>query len=131
MRSHRRTLVVVATLAASGVRSLSDVFPGMAQLDMRTLGDTVTFGAILGFLATIFAGWLGGVLAPEHAMAVAVAPARAPVAPEERVTQAEAPTREKHGQPKPTFRLLPSIGRKGGESSTTPKEELKATKVQR
>src|SRR5438477_1312041 len=29
-------------LASSGVRSLADVFPGTAQLDLRTFGDTVT-----------------------------------------------------------------------------------------
>jgi hypothetical protein len=51
-------------LAASGIRSLADVFPGIRQLDVRTIGDSLTFGAILGFLATIFAGWLGGLLAP-------------------------------------------------------------------
>lgn len=50
-------------LAGSGVRSLSDVLPGIRQLDLRALGDTLTVGSILGLLATIFGGWLGGLLA--------------------------------------------------------------------
>ena len=123
-------------LAASGVRSLSDVFPGIAQLDMRTLGDTVTFGAILGFLAAIFAGWLGGVLAPEHAVAVAVTRAAVPTPTEAALsrdterTPAEAIS-QKRVEQRPTFRLLPAIGRKGGETSTTTREEVRETKVQR
>jgi hypothetical protein len=95
-------------LAASGVRSLSDVFPGVRAFDLRTLGDTLTFGAILGFLATIFAGWLGGLLAPSHVVAMTtVAPA--PTTATETTTTVE-------GRPAPSrFRLLPAVGRKGGE----------------
>lgn len=98
-------------LAASGVRSLADVFPGIRQLDLRTLGDTVTFGGILGFLATIFSGWLGGLLAPSRpgrATEARVSPVAAPSVdpdPQQRTTAA----------PRPHFRLLPAIGRKGGE----------------
>ena len=116
-------------LAASGVRSLADVFPGTAQLDMRTLGDTVTFGAILGFLATIFAGWLGGVLAPSHVMAAV--PVTTTVVPAERVSAGEMVVKEQKIERRPTFRLLPSIGRKGGEPSTSVKEELRETRVER
>ncbi len=111
-------------LAASGVRSLSDVVPGIAQLDLRTLGDTVTFGAILGFLASIFAGWLGGVLAPSRA-SEALAPT--PAAP----SQDPKPHPRSTVDRKPTFRLLPSMGRKGGEASGTPKDEVRETRVER
>jgi hypothetical protein len=112
-------------LAASGVRSLTDVFPGTAQLDLRTFGDTVTFGAILGFLATIFAGWLGGVLAPSRA---SEAPMRSVVAP----SQGFEPLRPTPpAERRPTFRLLPSMGRKGGETSTKTKEEVTETRVER
>jgi hypothetical protein len=113
-------------LASSGVRSLSDVFPGIAQLDMRTFGDTVTFGAILGFLATIFAGWLGGVLAPEHALVVA--PAATTVLPAERMTAGEVVVEEKRVERRPTFRLLPQMGRKGGERVETTKEEVRESR---
>jgi len=56
-------------LAMTGVESLADVMPGVRDLDITTSGNAVTFGALLGFLASIFAGWLGGVLAPSHAVA--------------------------------------------------------------
>ncbi len=74
-----------------------------------TVGDALTFGAIIGFLATIFAGWLGGLLAPDRpatrrVAADAVAPGR------ERTTV----VRERSA-PRPSFRLFPSAGRKGGE----------------
>jgi hypothetical protein len=64
--------------AASGIRSLTDVVPG-ARLSTDSVGDALSFGAILGFLAAIFGGWLGGLLAPSvpvHATAPVVATAR-------------------------------------------------------
>ena len=98
--------------AGTGVRSLSDAVPAVRQLDLRTLGDTLTFGAVLSFLATIFAGWLGGVLAPEH-------PARAPeahVRPEVAPSQDAGPLVARPADaPRPRFRLLPAVGAKGGE----------------
>lgn len=113
-------------LAASGVRSLSDVFPGVRAFDLRSLGDTLTFGAILGSLATIFAGWLGGLLAPEHVVAVttAVAPATAvsdAVVEEKTTTVERRPLASR-------FRLLPAAGRKGGERVET-KVETKTERV--
>ena len=116
-------------LAASGVRSLSDVFPGTAQLDLRTFGDTVTFGAILGFLATIFAGWLGGVLAPSHALAAA--PVSTTVLPAERMSAGEYVLEPQRVERRPHFRLLPAIGRKGGQEAATTKEEVRETRVER
>jgi hypothetical protein len=114
-------------LAASGVRSLSDVFPGIRQLDVRTLGDTLTFGAILGFLATIFAGWLGGLLAPDRyivpvaATAVPAGMAREVVVEEHRVERRE----------RPRFRLLPAMGRKGGDRVERTDEEVRETRIER
>ncbi len=103
-------------LSASGIRPVSDTFPAVRQLDMRSLGDSVTFGAILGFLATIFAGWLGGLLAPEHALLLDAA-----VTPHsERARREPAlPERELAHRERPRFRLLPSYGRKGGERVET------------
>ena len=87
------------------------------------VGDALTFGAILGFLATIFAGWLGGLLAPDRLAFVrpvpgltpagAPAPAPAPAVPRstaEKTTVVLEPV-----APRPSFRLLPTAGRKGGE----------------
>jgi hypothetical protein len=116
-------------LASSGVRSLSDVVPGVSQLDLRNLGDTLTFGAILGFLATIFAGWLGGLLAPEHAFAPA--PVMTTTVPAERVTAGELVVEEQRVERKPRFRLLPAAGRKGGEAVEKTETELRETRVSR
>lgn len=116
-------------LAASGVRSLADVFPGIRQLDIRMLGDTLTFGAILGFLATIFAGWLGGLLAPDQALAVrsTVAPTTGPAVVEAQERRVE----ERRVERRPKYRLLPSMGRKGGERHERVEEEIRETKVDR
>jgi len=90
---------------------------------LPTVGDAVTFGAILGFLAAIFAGWLGGLLAPTRTVAVPVADIdhtdhATPVAPvtsvetdEERVIVRDPePVTRRRG-----FRFLPAAGRKGGQ----------------
>jgi putative membrane protein (TIGR04086 family) len=103
--------------AASGVNSLADLVPGARDLNADNIGNALTFGALLGFLAAIFAGWLGGVLAPSHAVAAtipAVAPAPEPTGPVmarpvERVHRREV-VRER-----PRQRWLPAFGRKGGE----------------
>jgi hypothetical protein len=97
--------------AASGIRSLTDVVPG-ARLSTDSVGDALSFGAILGFLAAIFGGWLGGLLAPSvpvHAMAPAVI-ATTPIA---------------HTTPTPAF------GRKGGERMEKSKDELHTARVER
>jgi hypothetical protein len=90
--------------AASGIRSLSDVLPGMRDLSIDSLGNALSFGAILGFLAAIFGGWLGGLLAPSQALPVSV------VAPVTKVTRTETKTVERPGHS-----LVPALGRKGGE----------------
>lgn len=115
-------------LAASGVRSLSDVFPGIRALDLQTLGDTVTFGAILGFLATIFAGWLGGLLAPDRYVVPVAARA---VAPEGATPEALVEERRIERRTQPRFRLLPAIGRKGGDRVEHAEEEITETRVVR
>lgn len=81
-----------------------------------TVGDALTFGAILGFLATIFAGWLGGLLAPSRKFVRPVAgliPAGAPAvlhSTAETTTEVQEPV-----APRRSYRLLPVVGRKGGE----------------
>lgn len=72
-----------------------------------TVGDALTFGAILGFLATIFAGWLGGLLAPTRRLAAHV-PAETPV---QTVAETTTVVREPAAS-RQRFRLLPSAGRK-------------------
>ena len=110
--------------AASGVRTAADLIPGVRDLNLYSLGDALTFGAILGFLAAIFGGWLGGLLAPSHVVA-AVTPVR-PVpmrpAPVARMTERREVVTER------PRRILPAFGRKGGESVET--DEVHTTRVE-
>ena len=97
--------------AASGIRSAADIIPGVRDLNLYALGDALTFGAILGFLAAIFGGWLGGLLAPTRAVVPAVAPARPIQAPVARTTERREVVTER------PRRILPVFGQKGGERS--------------
>lgn len=112
--------------AASGIRSLADIVPGVRDLNIDSLGNAVSFGAILGFLAAIFGGWLGGVLAPSQAVVATAAPIAAartaPVATESARTEH---TREAVRQ----GRMLPGFGRKGGERVGGHKDEVRTTKL--
>src|SRR5687768_432344 len=81
------------------------------------IGDAVTFAALIGFLAAIFAGWLGGLLAPSrrYARAARTVPV-APVHTVASVRSVEETTVVREPRPRrPAFRLLPSPGRKGGD----------------
>lgn len=78
---------------------------------LPAVGEAITFGAILGFLAAIFAGWLGGLLAPTRTVAVEPVEPVEPVAVEDRtLVRDREPVTPRRG-----FRLLPSVGRKGGD----------------
>ena len=82
-----------------------------------TVGDALTFGAILAFLAAIFGGWLGGLLAPsrQYLRATQAVPVE-PVRPVEAVRTVEETAVVRQERPRrPSFKLLPSAGRKGGE----------------
>jgi len=93
--------------AASGVRSLGDIVPGVRDLNVDSLGNALSFGAILGFLAAIFGGWLGGLLAPSQTAAVPVV-RRAPVVTTPAMVERREAMRDRS-------RAMPSFGRKGGE----------------
>ena len=96
--------------ANSGIRSLGDVIPGVRDLNVDSFGNAVSFGAVLGFLAAIFGGWLGGLLAPTQT-AVVAAPVRPDVVPvASRVTDRQVA--EEH---RPRRTVIPSYGRKGGD----------------
>lgn len=97
--------------ASSGVRSLGDLIPGVKDLNVDTFGNALSFGAILGFLAAIFGGWLGGLLAPSQPAYVArTTTAAAPVPFERGPVSEPVRTEPRHGG-----RFVPSFGRKGGE----------------
>ena len=118
-------LVLVSYAAASGVfsgigvNSLTDLVPGAAGLNVDSLGDALTFGALLGFLAAIFGGWLGGLLAPAHAERHVAAPYIAresgPV-PGRTVAVGSVGSRtRKRESVTRRWPLLSAFGRKGGE----------------
>ncbi len=111
--------------AASGIRSAADLIPGVRDVNLYALGDALTFGAILGFLAAIFGGWLGGLLAPSHAVAAVIPvramPARIP-APVAHTTERREVVTER------PRRILPAFGRKGGDR--VEKDELHTTRVE-
>src|SRR5947199_3902047 len=99
--------------AGSGIRSLADVLPGLSDLNVDSFGNALSFGAILGFLAAIFGGWLGGVLAPSHAVVATTGVAPVGVA---RQPVRTLPTRtERRREVVRQGRFLPTFGRKGGE----------------
>ena len=118
-------LVLVSYAAASGVfsgigvNSLTDLFPGATSLNVDNLGNALTFGALLGFLAAILGGWLGGLLAPaqaeRHVAAPYVARESGPVPAR---TVGVGPVGSRTGKRESVtrrWRLLPAFGRKGGE----------------
>jgi hypothetical protein len=98
--------------AASGIRSTADLIPGVRDLNLYALGDALTFGAILGFLAAIFGGWLGGLLAPSHVVAAVTPAYQAPARMAPVVTRATERREVVTERPR---RILPAFGRKGGE----------------
>ena len=107
-----------STGAFAGI-DVSTLVPGATGLSVDSLGNALTFGALLGFLAAILGGWLGGVLAPSHPVAVAapsyVAREAGPVPGRSvgvgpvgsRTVKREAVIRRPP--------LIPAFGRKGGE----------------
>jgi hypothetical protein len=106
-------------LAGIGVNNLTDYVPGAAGLNVDSLGNALTFGALLGFAAAIVGGWLGGVLAPSHA-AVPVAPPyvarEAGPVPGRSVGARPVGARSVRRQTVTERRsFLPSFGRKGGD----------------
>jgi hypothetical protein len=105
--------------AGIGVNRLTDIVPGAADLNIDSLGNALTFGALLGFLAAIFGGWLGGVLAPSHAVVPATARHSAREAgPVPGRTVGVGPVGSRSVQREAVIRrppLIPSLGRKGGE----------------
>ena len=119
-------VLVLASYAAAngaftgfGVNDLNTLVPGAAGLNVDSLGNALTFGALLGFLAAIFGGWLGGVLAPSHGVVPVTAPYVAREAgpvPGRSVGVGPVGSRtEKQEIVTRRRRLVPAFGRKGGE----------------
>ena len=106
-------LAGTGALSGTGISSLGDIIPGTRDLNIDSFGNALSFGAMLGFLAAIFGGWLGGLLAPSHVAVVAgpvAGPAHAPVPMHTPVSM-----REERRLNEPRRTVVPSYGRKGGD----------------
>ena len=112
-------LIVIAVALQQGVFGstyyIPAILPPLVSVGLYRSAEALAFGGLLGMLIAIFSAWLGGLLAPTRTLAVA------PVAPVER-TEPVVATEPVHEARRPVerrpFRLLPSLGRKGGKRVT-------------
>ena len=100
-------LAGTGVLGNTGISSLGDIIPGTRDLNVDSFGNALSFGAVLGFLAAIFGGWLGGLLAPSQAAFVAAPAGRVAPAPMVRDRHVVEEQRQRT--------VVPAYGRKGGE----------------
>jgi len=110
-------LLVIDLALALGVFGTSarlvQVMPQVLGVALYGSAETFAFGGALALLIAVFAGWLGGLLAPSRVGAVVpttAVPEAEPAVVEERTVRTTEVQR-----PRERFRLLPSAGRKGGE----------------
>jgi len=113
-------IVLLGYFAATGAFAgidVSTVVPGANGLNVDSLGNALTFGALVGFLAAILGGWLGGLLAPSHPVVAAPYLAReAGPVPGRSVGVGPVGTRTVKREAvirRPP--IVPAFGRKGGE----------------
>jgi len=99
---------------------LVQLLPAIIGGSLFVSAETFAFGGALGILIAIFAGWLGGLLAPARITAlVASTPVVEPIAATPVVEETTTTTPEVH-RPRDRYRLLPSPGLKGGERVVEP-----------
>ena len=100
---------------------LVEFMPAVLGPTLFGSAETFAFGGALGILIAIFAGWMGGLLAPSR-VATTVTGTPVPVTTSVTTTpvvttpatEQQTLTSEAHS-PRGRYRLLPSPGRKGGE----------------
>ncbi len=105
-------------LTGIGIGDLGTLVPGAAGLNVDSIGNALTFGALLGFLAAIFGGWLGGVLAPSHTLPVAAPYVAREAGPIPGRSVGVGPVGSRTVKREAVIRrppLIPGFGRKGGE----------------
>jgi hypothetical protein len=106
-----------ATGAFAGI-DVSTLVPGAAGLNIDNLGNALTFGALLGFLAAIVGGWFGGLLAPSHPVAVASPYVAREAGPVPGRSVGVGPVGSRSVKREAVIRrppVVPAFGRKGGE----------------
>lgn len=104
-------LLVVDVALATGVfgatsSRLVQIMPGVLGVSLYQSADTFAFGGVLGVLIAIFAGWLGGLLAPSRittAVSATTVPDAGATDVEERTVSSSEIQR-----PRERYRLLPS-----------------------
>ena len=110
-------LLVVDIAYAMGIfgapARLVQLMPSVLGVALYPSLETFAFGGALGILVAVFAGWLGGLLAPAR-MTTAVTRPVAPVAATPVVEERRVSTAQVH-RPRERYRLLPNAARKGGE----------------
>lgn len=118
-------LLVIDIALAAGIfgatSRMVQFLPPVLGVALFQSAEMFAFGGALGILLAIFAGWLGGVLAPARigvAVTPAVAPAMTPAVTEIPVREAGPVTRPPLTRTRERYRLLPSVGRKGGQRMT-------------
>ena len=116
-------IVVVAVALELGVfgatYAIPELLPALVTAGLYHSVDALAFGGLLGMPLAIFSAWLGGLLAPIRALVSDPVGRTEPLAaaePARRVETARVVTRPVERRP---FRLLPSVGRKGGERVTS------------
>lgn len=105
-------------LSGIGVNDLGTLVPGAAGLNVDSLGNALTFGALLGFLAAIFGGWFGGLLAPTHPVPVAAPYVAREAGPVPGRSVGVGPAGSRFMKREAVIRrppVVPAFGRKGGE----------------
>jgi nitrate/nitrite transporter NarK len=116
-------LVLLSYAAANGAFTgvsvdVTTLVPGAAGLNIDSLGNALTFGALLGFLAAILGGWLGGLLAPSQVVPVASPYVAREAGPVPGRTVGVGPVGSRSVKREAVIRrppLVPGFGRKGGE----------------
>lgn len=98
---------------------LIQIMPLVLGAALFESAETFAFGGALSILIAIFAAWLGGLLAPTRIPAVI--PAAIPATAGPVVARETTSTTEVH-KPRGRYRLLPSVGRKGGDRVDGAKE---------
>lgn len=110
-------LLVIDLALAMGVFGTSarlvQLMPQVLGVALYQSAETFAFGGALALLIAVFAGWLGGLLAPSRIGAVV--PSTAVPEGEPAVVEERTVTTTELQRPRERFRLLPSAGRKGGE----------------
>lgn len=115
-------LVLLGYAAANGVFTgvsvnMTDLVPGASGLNVDSFGNALTFGALLGFLAAILGGWLGGLLAPSQVAVPAPYVARE-AGPVPGRFLGVGPVGSRSVKREAVIRrppVVPALGRKGGD----------------